>query len=257
MDIFLHMLINNLKSRLSKSALAYRKSRKYGARVVEAFWLSLRALVPHQSYSFEVGGKAFVETWRDYRRLRNLEPETVGWITEYVKPGDVFYDIGANVGQFSFLAEQQGAQVIAFEPFFENGRTLSRNVLLNKSKVIPVIAALSNTTSFKPFSISSLESGSARHILGRNTNSLSVMSLTLDDFIKFFHVPPPTHLKIDVDDSEHLVLQGAQETLRGVSSIMLEINDRNSIAPYLTDFSCVWSKDKFPANSVWVRKKKG
>jgi hypothetical protein len=34
-------------------------------------------------------------------RYQTREPDTLRWISEYVKPGQVFYDIGANVGLFS------------------------------------------------------------------------------------------------------------------------------------------------------------
>ena len=51
------------------------------------------------------------------------EPDTVEWINRYVKPGDVFYDIGANLGLYSILAAKllQGrGKVYRFEPESQN-----------------------------------------------------------------------------------------------------------------------------------------
>jgi hypothetical protein len=42
-----------------------------------------------------------------YRRAVSMftkEPETIAWIDEYVKEGDVFYDVGANIGNYSLYA---------------------------------------------------------------------------------------------------------------------------------------------------------
>ena len=43
--------------------------------------------------------------WQPYR-LNSCakEPETVAWIERNVRPGDTFYDIGANVGAYSLVA---------------------------------------------------------------------------------------------------------------------------------------------------------
>ena len=43
------------------------------------------------------------------------EPWTVNWLRDAVGPGDVLYDIGANVGAFSLVAAKHcGAHVVAF-----------------------------------------------------------------------------------------------------------------------------------------------
>ena len=62
------------------------------------------------------------------------EPETVAWLENRLRPGDVLYDIGANVGAYSFLASSiMGRQIkiFAFEPSFSSFDQLCKNVLLN------------------------------------------------------------------------------------------------------------------------------
>src|SRR5207248_1639628 len=61
-------------------------------------------------------------------------PFTVEWIESSIRPGDVFYDIGANVGAYSLIAAKataNGARVFAFEPSARSFHDLSSNVLLN------------------------------------------------------------------------------------------------------------------------------
>ena len=58
------------------------------------------------------------------------EPWTVAWLDDSVRPGDVVYDIGANVGVFSLIAaanlDGQGS-VVAFEPGYANFSRLCEN----------------------------------------------------------------------------------------------------------------------------------
>ena len=71
------------------------------------------------------------------------EPETVAWIEELVRPGDVMFDIGANVGAYSLVASKatQGeASIYAFEPAFTNYPQLCRNIMLNEcsNSIVPL-----------------------------------------------------------------------------------------------------------------------
>jgi hypothetical protein len=52
----------------------------------------------------EVGNPRELGRMRGYLRK---EPDGVEWISRYVKPGDVFYDIGANIGLYSILAAKR------------------------------------------------------------------------------------------------------------------------------------------------------
>lgn len=49
--------------------------------------------------------------------LAQFEPETLRWIDSVLKPGEVVWDIGANVGLYtSYFGKVEGAMVYAFEP---------------------------------------------------------------------------------------------------------------------------------------------
>lgn len=49
-----------------------------------------------------------------------------------IKPGDVVFDVGANMGSFAIYAAKKGARVYAFEPIEENYNRLIDNIKHNK-----------------------------------------------------------------------------------------------------------------------------
>src|SRR5688572_2023380 len=67
--------------------------------------------------------------WR-VQTLYTKEPDTIAWINR-MKPGDVLFDVGANMGQYSLLAAQRGVRVHAFEPEAQNFALLVRNIIVN------------------------------------------------------------------------------------------------------------------------------
>ena len=79
----------------------------------------------------------YIQSWIYFRGC--YERPLFDFIVANVKPGDVFVDIGANVGQFSLLAASLGATVHAFEPSPDNMEALKRNLDLNPSLRIDCI----------------------------------------------------------------------------------------------------------------------
>ena len=62
------------------------------------------------------------------------EPETIRWLESELRPGDTFYDIGANVGAYSLVAfaiTAGQAKIVAFEPGFATFTVLCQNIQLN------------------------------------------------------------------------------------------------------------------------------
>ncbi|MDO8571545.1 MAG: FkbM family methyltransferase [bacterium] len=179
------------------------------------------------------------------------EPETVEWIQEFFKKGDVFYDIGANIGAYSLVAAKYckgEISIYAFEPSFLNYAQLSKNIFINKCQacIVPLNIALSDKTAIGNFHHRNLVPGGALHSLGeavdQNKNTFipvftqPVLSYTIDDLIKEFNIPLPNHIKLDVDGIEMSILKGAKEMFSHSSlrSILVEMNDdKNEIIDYL------------------------
>lgn len=177
-------------------------------------------------------------------RLRSCakEPEMEEWFGKFFKEGDVFFDIGANVGSYSLMAAKLldgRIKVYAFEPGFLNYAQLNRNIYLNGCQdcVTALPVALSDGTALSTFNYSNLTCGGANHALGDSVDYKGdafspvfrqlLLSYRLDDLVELFHLPYPQHIKIDVDGIEFSVLKGAEKILGNSAcrSLMLEINE--------------------------------
>ncbi|GMV21714.1 MAG: hypothetical protein AMXMBFR57_16630 [Acidimicrobiia bacterium] len=172
-----------------------------------------------------------VDSWIGLNiRLRSAErePGTVRWIEEHFAAGDVFYDIGANVGAYSLVAavlHSGKVRVCAFEPSAFNFAQLVRNLALNHcgDTVIPLPVALADRTQPLVFNYRNVTSGAALHSLGDPVDEQQdvfvpalrqhVLAYSLDSIIPHYRLPAPTHIKIDVDGAEERVLAGASQVL--------------------------------------------
>jgi FkbM family methyltransferase len=162
-----------------------------------------------------------IERWRR-DTLFTKEPGTVAWIQRECKPGDVFYDIGANIGQYSLMAARQvmpGGCVVAFEPHLANALSLLKNVAANKLSGVTVItSALHSDDGFLPFNYQSVVAGSSGSQLGHTTaeNGQSFTpdavelkhATTIERLISDAVIPRPSLVKIDVDGNELEILKG-------------------------------------------------
>jgi FkbM family methyltransferase len=176
------------------------------------------------------------EEERRYRlRAAQKEPWTIAWLESQVHPGDVVYDIGANVGVFSLIAAiARSARVIAFEPGFANYARLCENIHLNRcgDSITPMPWLLADRSGMRQFEYRSLGPGQSRHVMRGSTRPLDeterylqpMAAIALDDAIRQFDLPVPTHIKLDVDGGEALVLAGARATLANprLTSVIVE-----------------------------------
>ena len=170
------------------------------------------------------------------------EPGTVAWIREQVRPGDVFCDIGANIGAYTLLAARQvGAAgvVYAFEPHAANFARLLINVASNNLAGIVVASslALHETDGVLPFNYVALDVATANSQLGSLRDARSAefqpelvelkSARSLDSLVADGVVRPPHHVKLDVDGNELLILRGMSRLLAGPDrprSLQVEVN---------------------------------
>lgn len=195
--------------------------------------------LPRVQLDYTKTGIWLVATTDMERRYRahscRKEPWTVEWLEQYVEPGDVVYDVGANVGTFSLIAARGcGATVIAFEPGYANFARLCENIRLNDCdiSIVPLPWALGDESGLTTFVYRSLEAGQSRHSLeahrwrptGRKDERYRqpICTIRLDDALPLFQLPPPAHIKVDVDGAEARVLRGAVTSLKSARSVLVE-----------------------------------
>jgi FkbM family methyltransferase len=163
------------------------------------------------------------------------EPETIAWIND-MQPGEVLYDVGANVGVYTLYAASRGIRVVAIEPVLENYVRLVRNIEMNGFKnVVPLYGAAGPYSQVsRELYVRSMDAGaSGGQIIapiGQDGDEFTpqcermIPIYSLDDN----HLPlwMPQHIKIDVDGKEEYVLMGTIKILpaKALKSMLIEIN---------------------------------
>ncbi len=214
-------------------------------------WLTqdIHIIDGQHDYRFRCGT---VRVYRRYLKLFLKEPGTVDWINQNVKDGDIFYDIGANVGVYTiFAATRTGdkGKVYAFEPHGANFARLIDNITANdlQQTVSPVNFALHNKEGFFPFLYESSAVGTSNSQLTDSRDVTKVKNAapicerkyatTIDHLIDAGEITPPHHIKIDVDGNEFLILEGMNQLLSSIHrpiSIQVEMNDPHK--PQILEF---------------------
>ncbi len=179
--------------------------------------------------------KLCIENTQELYRARTFwtkEPETINWIMNYIEDGDVLYDIGACVGQYSLLTGYlyPKSTIYAFEPHVKNFRRILDNITLNKSEnVVPVYLALSDKPGLETFCLYQKETGTTGsqlyHLEGAQL-SYKIQVLTVDQLTSIFDFP--NHIKIDVDGIEFDIIKGMEQTLKDprLKSVLVEFNEK-------------------------------
>jgi len=153
------------------------------------------------------------------------EFEEMAFTLHALRPGDLFLDVGANVGAFSILAASRGARVIGFEPVPETFACFLDNVRINRfeSLIDARNQALGEKLGTLPFTT---QFDTVNHVATAMDQGevLEVPVVPLDSIA--LGCDKPILLKIDVEGFELPVLHGAMELLRrsNVLGIIIEVN---------------------------------
>jgi FkbM family methyltransferase len=157
------------------------------------------------------------------------EPSASAWLSDTLKPGDGFIDVGANVGYFSLLAARTGGPVVAVEPSPDAASALRRNVALNRFANVRVVqaAATVKRSVLTLHAGSALNSGVASTTLAQADGpTTQVEGLPLADILTESELDRARVIKIDVEGGELDAISGLLPVLeyaRPDLEIMIEV----------------------------------
>jgi len=177
---------------------------------------------PYKILVYERGGTEDL-----YHALPRREGDVHDFIVDTLGPGDIFIDVGANIGYYSILASKLvgiDGRVFAVEPIPSTAGVLRFNLKINSLRNVVVVekagyftqGRLKMSIPFKEFGLAS--------IFRKGGVEVYVEAVPLDDL--FHDIPYVKLLKLDVESSEYEVLKGLNKTLNHTECVVLELSRR-------------------------------
>lgn len=172
-------------------------------------------------------------------RRDGFDREEFSFLKQNLRKGDVFIDVGANIGFYTVFAARlvgKEGNVISFEPSKRDFELLQKNLAHNKfSNVVSFKIALSNYNGKGKFLIS-----------GGNATDVSTLSdsfyndkvkvetiedvevKTLDCIVDNYDIKKINIIKVDAEGHDLFVLEGARNSIRKFKPIILvEVSSQN------------------------------
>ena len=226
--------------------------------------------VDSRGLSFQILSDNWVTKFRA-RTFNEKEPEMLDWLDENLQEGDIFFDVGANVGIYSIYAalRKPTATIYAFEPEYSNLHQLKMNIINNDllNNVIPFAIAISDQTGVSYLHIQDFTAGAALSTEQRDSINKTfgkdvvwkegIGTSTLDYISENLDIHPNL-IKIDVDGNELKILNGGRKVFsnNNLRSIIIEtiktLPDYSGIKKYLNEQGFKLEKE-FEENQIWSR----
>ena len=227
--LFLKFIDSIIKIFFKKSYLIYIREflHKDSYETIEILNKKINFFIPNQTVSYRV--KTFF----------TKEPETLNWIDSFDNENRfVLWDIGANIGLYSIYAslKHSNCEVISFEPSTSNLRILSRNISINnlENKIKIFTNPLYNKTDqFSKMQEGKFLEGGALNSFdvdynfeGKNFESkmnYQLLGKSINSILENKILEVPSHIKLDVDGIEHLILEGGDKYLKHENLLTLSV----------------------------------
>jgi FkbM family methyltransferase len=165
------------------------------------------------------------------------EPAIKESIESNLKQGDVFLDVGANVGFFSLLAARrvgESGEVHSFEPLPELASLLRRTVAANRLHNLHVVeAAVGERPGTAEMAV--MKDSAYSHLIGGaaevesdhgSWRPVSVATVSLDEYLDRAVRRPVRLIKMDIEGAEIEALDGARRLLSQPTApdVICEVN---------------------------------
>jgi FkbM family methyltransferase len=171
------------------------------------------------------------------------ERDVIIALRRFLKPGDVFLDVGANIGEMTLYAAKHvgpSGIVYAFEPIPHLAARLAKNVMLNRFKNVHIVRrGVSDASGEAAIYIQKgpYKDGSVHRGLGtlfptkdRELNAGTVILDTLDNFASRKRIGRIDGIKLDIEGAEFPALKGASEILRSFKPWLIIEIDKDTCA---------------------------
>jgi FkbM family methyltransferase len=195
-------------------------------------WVTL-LLFRGRRYKVRIAGRTVrfhVSTFREARRVDDAvgEFDAIRSLCESIRSGDVFYDIGSNIGMFACtVASVHGndVQVHAFEPEPAVCRRLRENVRLNRLENVTIHeVAIADTCGDAELLVAGGLGFGAHSIVRKSDRDASgagqkvrVQTQPITEYAEQHRLPAPTIVKCDVEGAEAAVIRSLRPWLENRS----------------------------------------
>lgn len=247
------------------SIYAHQYNKKYPIDAIfRVFNWYLRKYIGVKTYQRTFWGYQFI-LWLDSHQSfwlnRNvvMDWEEFCFMQDFLRDDDIFLDIGANVGVYSFWASQfvKSGKIYSFEPNPKNAdrfkqiyqmnleKTQSINLIEKAVTNLPGVVAMTTHKDQNNQIVSTQELG---------LNEIHVEGVTLSDFFQTEKIDHTAFVKIDVEGYELDVLEGAVGLLSSKKIDVIQVEINQEVGAYersktdLVDFLTSWGYNFYTYN---------
>lgn len=184
--------------------------------------------------------KVWSTTFASRKRVKNLsgERDLISRYISLLRPGDIVWDVGANMGVYSLFAAAKvgpAGHVYAFEPERKISSILRRNIDLNCfTNVTPLAIALGDCDGEAILYPSGDPQKDGIHsLVQRNDHKTKEIGYRIsirrgDSLVKESVIAPPNIIKMDIEGAELVALRGMAKTLQtpNLRALLCEVHPR-------------------------------
>ncbi len=143
---------------------------------------------------------------------------------------EIFFDIGACLGEYCIWVGHKGYRCVAFEPVSHSYTMISKNILLNnvQDKVTAINYGLGSTHSVEHFELNKTNPGASKRVDTANDATEKFEINALDDVFLSFGLTQQTKIlmKIDIEGMEVEMIKGAKIFFQYFDNITLIIEEK-------------------------------